>query len=87
MDVVARLFVTVWAATIAETAEALEPWLARVEPPGSAWARAALPYCVVPEWSPRSAGLSVSGNVGVSMAAWLYEWLYTDRSNGRSGAG
>jgi hypothetical protein len=31
-DVVARLFVTVPAATIAGTAEALEPWLARVEP-------------------------------------------------------
>ncbi|WP_039905845.1 hypothetical protein [Micromonospora lupini] len=31
-DVVARLFVTVPAATIAGTVEALEPWLARVEP-------------------------------------------------------
>jgi hypothetical protein len=31
-DVVARLFVTVPATTIAGTAEALEPWLARVEP-------------------------------------------------------
>lgn len=31
-DVVARLFVTVSATTIAGTVEAMEPWLARVEP-------------------------------------------------------
>jgi hypothetical protein len=45
-DVVARLFVAVPAATIAGTAEALEPWLARVEPAalGVDPGRAALVY-------------------------------------------
>ncbi|WP_018586698.1 hypothetical protein [Salinispora arenicola] len=47
-DVVGRLFVTVQATTITGTVEALEPWLARVEPAGACVdpGRAALLYVI-----------------------------------------